>query len=571
MFRLAGQCLLKPKNLHEMFRKLKLQGAHPDVLWSVDAQKAQHNGDEMIRLETLMHQRESAGAMGSVKGDSGPQTFSFWLRPPSAPNSRAVLDPHMLQFVSCTIAPRAPIHTIKQQLGQLFRDAGIHDEFVLNGDKAELNLERVLRDADARQSEHLQQASSLYLRGDKAISNLRKFGVLVVVEEEGLSYLVTLPEAADGSSRGGSGIAGPSGEINFETQEFLRERDLKPFDLRMAGSFSSVERFVSCFERIERLYDQHRGLALRPSVCIVLSLKGNTNHIADDGSIVLSLAQQPTWEEYMLSLPQNVWKECVSLHQQWRLPPAPKLSERRRKLLRVADMFHVFGAVMEHRIGGSTAWQENLILRFLKEEVAIRNAVKKYNLKSDLLKRRGFIHFRETLGSALDPQKQIGFRVTGDGKLVINQSCMTSAQILKVIRENLSTLERLTKEYDALVSQLEFMSRSLPLDFSVDSDWKLSEETNLVNCMNKFVQTMKANQKQLDVFLRQLLAQPSSSSSAAAAAQGRQTQQLRPTPVRRLVWIVSNRFETMPSGVVYVPWDVDFESIKRLMIGATSP
>jgi hypothetical protein len=562
MFRLGGRWLLKPKRLHDMFRQLKLKGAHPDVLWSIDAQKAQHNGDEMIRLETVMHQRGSASSAGKSGGDSGPQSFSFWLRP----STQMITDAHQLQFVSCTITPRASHRVVKQQLSSLFRDAGIPDDFEIDdGEQTEVNLERVLRDADARQSEHIQQASSLYLRGDRAISKLRQFGVLIVVEEEGVTYLVTLPESAGaaGSRRdSNSGIAGPSGVLDFETQEFLRERDLKSFDLRMAGSFSSVERFVSCFERLERLYDQHRGLALRPSVCIVLTLKGSSNYVADDGSIVLSLTQQAVWEEYLLSLPQNVWKDCVAQHQQWRLPPAPKLAERRRKLIRVADMFHFFAVVMEHRIGGNTAWQEELIGRLQREETSIRNAVKKYRLQSDVLKRRGYIYFRETLSSAMDASKEIGFRVTGDGKLVINQTCMTSAQILKVIRENLATLERLTKEYDALVSQLEYMSRSLPLDFSVDSDWKLSEETNLVNCMQTFVTTMKRNQKQLDVFLRALLVKRGGEASSPAGV-------LRPTPVRRLVWIVSNRFETMPSGVVFVPWDVDFESIKKLMIEAS--
>lgn len=545
-----------------MFRRLKLRGAHPDVLWSIDAQKAQHNGDEMIRLETVMHQRGVAG--GGVKVQ-GPQSFSFWLRPPTASSSSDAA--HQLQFVSCTLTPRSSTHIVKQQLSQLFRDAGIPDDFELDGDKTEVNLERVLRDADVRQSEHIQQASSLYLRGDKAIANLRKFGVLVVVEEEGLTYLVTLPESASGYGATSTSIAGQSGVLDFETQEFLRERDLKPFDLRMAGSFSSVERFVSCFERLEKLYDQHRGIALRPSVCLVLTLKGPTNYVADDGSIVLAVSSTATWEEYLLSLPQNIWKDCVASHQQWRLPPAPKLAERRRKLLRVADMFHVFNVVMEHRIGGSTAWQEDLIGRLLKEENVIRNAVKKYRLQSDLLKRRGYFHFRETLASAVDPQKQIGFRVTGDGKLIVNQSCMSSAQMLKVIRENLPNLERLTKEYDGLVSKLEFMSRSLPLDFSVDSDWKLSEETNLVNCLQKFVDTMKTNQKQLDTFLKQLLTKPTGTSTTTTQQQ-QQPQVLRPVPVRRLVWIVSNKFETMPSGVVYVPWDVDFESIKRLMLAS---
>lgn len=535
---------MKPKSLHEMFRKLKLQGAHPDVLWSIDAQKAQHNGEEMIRLETLFHQR-STNQMGAIGG--APQSFSFWLKPV---NSTGRIEPHSLRQVSCTIQPKAPTRTVKSQLQRMFADAGISDDFEVSGEGTEVNLETVLRDADAKQTEHVQVAGTLYIRGDKAVTNLRKFGVLVVVEEDGHSYLATLPESSDAATTGG--IAGPSGEVDSATQEFLRERNLKHFDLRMAGSYSSVERFVSCFERLARLYDMHRGRAVRSGVCIVISLKGNANFVADDGSIVLAIAQMPTWEEYILSLPADVWSRCVQAHKDWRLEPAPKLVDQRRKLLRVADMFHVFGVVMENRIGGQQAWQDHLINRFLKEEVAIRKAVKKYNLTSDLLKRKGFVHFREDLRSIIDPSKQIGYRVGGDGKLFINQAIMTTPQILKVLKENLKQMERLTREYEVHIVQLEHISRQLPLDFSVDSDWRLVEESNIVNCLGKFVQTMKANQQQLAVFLSQLLATQTASSPAAAR--------------KRLVWIISNKFETMPSGVVFIPWDVDFESIKKMML-----
>lgn len=542
----------KPRTLHEMFRSLKLQGAHPDVLWSVDARKAQHNGAEMIRLETLFHQRASGG----VKDPEPQQSFMFWLRPPGL--SRGSSDVQLKQ-VSCTLSTRASPRVIKSQLQQLFRDAGIHDDFELGGEGVEMNLEQVLRDADKRQAEHVNQTATLYLRGDKAIRELRNFGVLVVVEEEGLTYLATMPEQA--GSVGGGGIAGPSGALDSETQDFLRERNLRAFDLRMAGSYSSVERFVSAFERLEKMYDQHRGLALRPSVCLVLSLKGPTNFVADDGSIVLSMQQLPSWEEYLLGLPQPVWKECVQKHRDWRLQPAPKLMEQRRRLLKVADTFHVFGVVLEHTIGRSSLWQDTLVNRLAKEEVSIRNAIKKYKLASPLLKRRGFLYFRETLTSALDRSKDIGYRITGEGKVYFNATTMTTPMILKVLKENLATIERLVKEYDSIVSQLEFISRSLPLDFSIDSEWKTQEDTNAVNCLAKFVATVKENQAQLALFLGRMLNENIGQTYSSGV-------KVTPTAAahKRLTWIVSNRFETMPSGVVFVPWDVDFESIKKMLL-----
>lgn len=545
--------LWKCKTLAQMFRKLKLAGAHPDVLWSIDAQKAQHNGEEMIRLETLMHQRGVSGGDGR-KGTA--ESFTFWLAEQQEKHSdrRATA----LRSVSCTINPAASASSVKQQLAQLFRDAGIYEEFEMNDEGVTMNLESVLRHADERQNEHLHHSGALYVRGDKAVEMLRRFGVLLVVEENGIAYLVTLPEVHQPLDRAPAtytparALVGPNGEIDPDVQEYMQEHGLRVFDLRMAGSHSSVERFVSSFERLERLYDVHRGRAMRSSVCIVLSLKSPDNYVAEDGCIVLSVQRMPTWEEFLLGLPQEVWQRCVQMHRDWRVGHSPKLKERQRQLMRVADMFHVFRVKLDSGIGSRMDWQGDFVLRLMKEEMVIRNAVRKYGLRSDLLKRRGEIHVAFTLRSAVDPAKEIGYRVGGDGRLFFSYSAMSTGQMLRVLKDNFRRLEAFQKEHDDATAALEHLSRSIPVDFSVDTEWKLREEGNFVNCMKCFVRTIKANQTQLATFLTMLLKTTGTT--------------VRGLPKKRMVWIISSRFDTMPSGVVFVPWDVDFESIKKHLL-----
>ncbi|EAN97920.1 hypothetical protein C3747_212g53 [Trypanosoma cruzi] len=549
----------KSKTLAQMFRKLKLAGAHPDVVWAVDAQKAQHNGEEMIRLETMMHRRSSAHS-----NSHGPQriaeSFTFWLtEQQEAHHGRRAT---ALRSVTCTINPAAPNNTVKQQLSQLFRDAGIYEDFDIDGTGVEMSLESVLRHADERQNEHLHQSGVLYIRGDKAVEMLRRFGVLLIVEENGITYLVTLPEMhpqpqhqepLDRSSSTytpAKSLVGPNGEIDPDVQEYMRERGLRAFDLRMAGSHSSVERFVSAFERLERMYDVHRGRSMRPCVCIVFSLNSPDNYVAEDGCIVLSVQRMPAWEEFLLTLPQEVWQNCVQMHRDWRIGNAPKLRARQRQLMKVADMFHFFRLQLDSGIGSRVDWQEAFILRLMKEEMMIRNTVRKYNLKSELLKKRGEIHVAFTLRSAVDPTKEIGYRIGGDGRLFFNFSTMTTGQMLRVLKDNLHRLETFQKQHDNAVATLEHLSRSIPVDFSVDTEWKLREEGNLVNCLQRFVHTIKANQAQLTAFLTMLL----------------KNSTMVGVPKKRMVWIISARFDTMPSGVVFVPWDVDFESIKKNLL-----
>ncbi|CAM68386.1 conserved hypothetical protein [Leishmania infantum JPCM5] len=352
----------------------------------------------------------------------------------------------------------------------------------------------------------------------------------------------------------------------------MTERGLRPFDLRMAGSHSSVERFVVAFERIERMYEVHRGRAFRPSVCIVLSLKSLDNFVAPDGSIVLSVQRMPSWEEFLLSLPQPVWQECVQKHKEWRVGCAPKLQERKRQLTRVADMFHVHRVTMESPIAGSTQWQDDLIARFMKEETTIRRAVAKYSLKSDLLKKRGEIRIVEHLYSALPDstmptttaaggRKEIGFRIGGDGRVTFNHSIMNTGQMLRVLKDNLKRMETFQRQHDSAIMALEHVSRHIPVDFSVDTEWKNRAEGNLVLHLERFARTIKQNEAQLGAFLRSIMDGGVRTSSADRVVVPANM------PVkRRMVWVVSDRFDTLPSGVVFIPFDVDFDSIKRLLL-----
>lgn len=597
---LRSSALWAPKTLAQMFRKLKLAGAHPDVLWAIDGAKSQHNGEEMIRLETLMHEREvrlrgrgdggGGGGGGATPRSNKPQHFLFWLK---ANPHAATASPSSAQLkaVRCTITPFSESRIVKQQLTQLFTDAGVLEEFSIASDGKEASLESVLQYADERQMEHLHQSGPLYVRSEKAIENLRRFGVLLVVEEDGDSYLVSLPEmepsgqvsnhqaerigssphlqSLAGSTQApympAKSIIGPNGEIDAAAREFMTERGMRPFDLRMAGSHSSVERFVGAFERLERMYEVHRGRALRASVCLVLSLRSTDNYIAPDGCLVLAVQRMPTWEEFLLSIPQAVWQDCVRKHLDWRVGNAPKLQERRRKLARVSSMFGFHRVTMEAPVGGRLQWQEELLERFSKEEPMIQRAVRKHGLMSDLLRKRGEMRFVERLyssGTTAD-RTEIGFRIGGDGTVVFNYRVMNTGQILRVLKDNLRRMEVLHRKHEDAVKTLEHLSRHVPLDFSVDTAWKLKEGGNLVNCLDRFVRTIKQNEQHLSAFLHRLMAGGGGESDKGGA-----TLPAAVLAKKRMVWVISDRLDTMPSGVVFVPYDIDFESIKKHLLTA---
>ncbi|KAH8606400.1 hypothetical protein ERJ75_001514200 [Trypanosoma vivax] len=102
---------------------------------------------------------------------------------------------------------------------------------------------------------------------------------------------------------------------------------------------------------------------MRSCVCIILSLKSDRCHVAEDGCIILAVQQMPFWEEFLLSLPQDVWQNCVQKHRDWRLGTAPKLQERKRQLLKMAYMFHFFRVQFEECMGSQSGWKEQFLLR----------------------------------------------------------------------------------------------------------------------------------------------------------------------------------------------------------------
>ncbi|KAH8609958.1 hypothetical protein ERJ75_001149400 [Trypanosoma vivax] len=82
---------------------------------------------------------------------------------------------------------------------------------------------------------------------------------------------------------------------------------------------------------------------------------------------------------------------------------------------------------------------------------------------------------------------------------------MNTGQMLRVLKDNIKRLETFQKQHDNAVATLERMSRSIPVDFSVDSEWKIKEEGNLVRCLGAFCADHQANQAQLSAFLTALL------------------------------------------------------------------
>jgi len=656
----------KKKTIAYMFRQLKLAGAHPDIVWSIDAAKAQHNGEEMARLETLLHDRATKGR-SSLSGLS-PQLFFFWLRDQRNSNT--------LRKVSSFLHLSATPEILHDQLQKLFQEAGIEDDFTLEGEEAvRMSVESLLQYADAQQNTHIKDAGALYIRAEKAIEQLRRHGVVVVVSDADYSYLVSLPEAgfhqlvdnvpppaqqcgswtgsAGRASRPMKSIVGPHGEIDPDAQEYMQERGLRPFELRMTGTATAMEVYVSAFERLERLYEVHRGRACRPGVCLVLRIPslssalssgGGGGFLARDGCLVLSMHHLALWESFLLGLTQEEWKYAVEQHRQWRVGSAPKLEAQRRQLKKLADAFGFFQLRMHGPMGAmplnaptgldarspsvgrpttdssrepdpfppsSTALDvESTMAVLLREEPIIRKTLHKYKVYSSVLQKRGTMVMVPRLTSkchslhsssspsscstsatttATSAPEEIGFRLQGDGMVYFNLRMMRTPQMLRVLRDNLKRIESFKVSYDRCTAVLEHLSRVLPIDFSIDTEWKIHEETRFAACLEKFVNTVKANQHPIAALLKSVehagggSRSPSSDTNPHSSPQEALRAQLEyeagaPLPQsagntgyrkaleRRYVWIISEKLEALPTGVLYIPYNVDFASLRRCLL-----
>lgn len=656
----------KKKTVAYMFRQLKLAGAHPDIVWSIDAVKAQHNGEEMARLETLLHERATKGrrSLSSLP----PQLFFFWL---CDPNNRTAL-----RKVSSYLHLSATPEILHEQLQKLFQEAGIREDFTLEGEEeVHMSVESLLKYADAQQNTHIKDAGALYIRAERAVEQLRRHGVVVVVSDTEYSYLVTLPEAGfhqlvdnvsppaqqcssfAGNARKGCrpmrSIVGPHGELDPDAQEYMEERGLRPFELRMTGTAAAMEAYVSAFERLERLYDVHRGRAFRPGVCLVLripplpsSAGGGGGFLARDGCLVLSMHHLALWEPFLLGLTQDKWKYAVEQHRQWRVGSAPKLEAQRRQLKKLADAFGFFQLRL-HGPMGAIPWNgtdpgdaasplpssggggggngngngkeanpsrhaplvldvESTVAALSLEEPIIRKTLHKYKVYSSVLQKRGTMvmvprltskcHTTVSSSTAATPPtsaaEEIGYRLQGDGVVYFNRRMMSTPKMLRVLRDNIKRIESYKISYDRCTASLEHLSRVLPIDFSIDTEWKIYEETRFSTCLEKFVNTMKAHQHPIAALLKSVEhaggqngggSSPSPDTNPHASPQEALRAQLeyeagtalpsspgnmvyRKALERRYVWVISEKLEALPTGVLFIPYNVDFASLRRCLL-----
>lgn len=608
----------------------------------------------MARLETLLHERATKGR--SSMASLPQQHFFFWLRDRSTGAA--------LRKVSCCLHLSATPDILHDQLEKLFKDAGIQDDFTLEGEQdVRMSVESLLKYADAQQNTHIKDAGAWYIRAERAIEQLRQHGVVVVVSDTDYSYLVTLPEAgfqhlADNvpppsqqfASFGGAqskagrpmkSIVGPHGELDPDAQEYMQERGLRPFELRMSGTSAAMEGYVSAFERLERLYEVHRGRALRPGVCIVLRItplpptatsrfRGGGGFLARDGCLVLSMQHIALWETFLLGLTQDEWKYAVEQHRQWRVGSAPKLEAQRRQLKKLADAFGFFqlrmhgpfGAILyEQRndassspyaaVSGGSPPQavpaldvESTVAALSLEEAVIRKTLHKYKVYSKVLQKRGTMIIVPRLqskrsgtiphtgvasspSSASSDSEEIGYRIQGDGVVYFNRGKMNTPQMLRVLRDNVKRIEAFQLSYDRCTAALEHLSRVLPIDFSIDTEWKIHEETRFSTCLEKFVNTMKTHQHQIGALLKSVgqagRSSPHNEDNPHASPQEALRSQLEyeagaPLPQspgnmvyrkaleRRYVWVISEKLEALPTGVLFIPYNVDFASLRRCLL-----
>eukprot|EP00758_Cryptobia_borreli_P006317 Tbor_TRINITY_DN5129_c0_g1::TRINITY_DN5129_c0_g1_i1::g.26249::m.26249 len=562
-----SKCALGPKSIAQMLNKLKLAGAHPDVVFAIDPEKAAANGNELIRLETLLANRElNQSSTQTYQSLQGSHKFKFWMKPFSVTSPLSTIN--ALIPITCSLTPNASDEIFKRQLKELFIQAHIRDDFQVSAnaidDIGESSINNLLHKASQRHIHHHTSTSPLFIRGDRAIDAMRQFGTLIVVNERDTSFLVTMPEeegvpsAYQRSEKGNSGgILDVRGELTPEAQLFMNERGMRPFELRMAGSQSAVEQFVLCFERLENLYHLYRGKALRGCVCIVIDLETLKDgsrappkecNVSFDGCLVLPLSQFNEWESFLLSRTQPTWRMLVESHKQWRLHPALELHHHRRKLAKLADIFGFFSVTMETKIGSSDRlWQEDLISRLQKEEPVIRKTIEKYDIRHPLAKKRGQIFFVKGLRSATTGES-IQYKITAVGHIFFNagvsngaeEEIISAPQILKVLRGNIKHLMDKSIEYDRVLSRLSRLGETLRVEFSIDENFKSKRDLTMLDDLSYFAKTIEGSLNEL--------------------------KQLRDRNQPRMTWVIGEHMHVMPSGIIYIPYNVSMESLKKHML-----
>lgn len=534
------------KSLHAVLNRFKVSGAHPDILAAVDPAKASHNGHALIKLEELLAKRATPLAPNESRDRHELHELTFWIKSkttgrsePSVATklgSEAEMPHDSLQKLTCKLTPYAADTSVKAQLASLFRGAGVTDDFVLPAVEDSADMESVLESARTKHTTHMSQTEELATRGGRSARFLRSLGVVVTLEDRGTLFLITLPERFEPQ--------GGETEMPNEAREWLRQRGLMPMDFRQGGSYSSVEHLVLAVERLERLYRMNQGTTLRPGVCICLTLSGNKNYFADDGSIVLAVTVPHTWEEFLMMIPQPKWVELVEMNKQWKADNPTSLTDLNRKLRRLADALHYHSVQVESTSAGGRTWHTAFASAMLREEAAIRKTVEKYKgqLRFDTLRQRGIIVVRpKVYGRGVTQSRdgsdsEVPAVLAADGKVYVSHELITPVKLLKFLRENNALALKRVTAFDTALAQLEGVARGCYVEMHVDPEFR-STSPDLAARVSKFVKTVKPLQ-----------------TAIARKMRG-------PQGTKGLMLLVSDRFNMTASGKTLVPWDVDASTL----------
>ncbi len=466
------------KSLHEMLRRFKLAGAHPDILLPHSAEKAHTNGEALIELESFLNGRSIANTTveSQTRTQKVDKDLRFWLVDSKTRG---------LKSVACRIRDQFSDIDVHRELKSLFHSAGLNDEFALpNQDSSvidERDLGSILGGARsptetlvASKSGRTLQELQSYI--ESMIFRLRSFGAVVALRQRAETYLLTMPD------NGLPSLDNPAigflkhAQLDLPTIQFLRERQLKAFNIRLVFTVAAVEALGRAVEKLGTIFEHHRGTAVRGGVCFVI-VTGTANRcfVARDGCIVLPLAIVEEWETFLLSTPIAVWQQCQQLQHDWRGEHPTRLHERQRQLKRLANVFNVQKLVCETPLGSDPAWGEKLIQQVSLEEAKIRGAIGKYpSLALPEGKKFVKLHFHTQLHD-LEGAKIIDYRLDTMGAFHFNFETMNVPKVLKVLKDHTSNALNRVKSKLAVDTDIEYLQRALNVGIQVCPNWCLRE------------------------------------------------------------------------------------------------
>lgn len=563
--------LLHAKTLRVVINQFKRAGAHPDMIQGIDPVRASHNGSALMDFERLLNERSGSANHIPAERRAEKHSFVFWIKRQgggdvgsSAPQSladqvgSAADEPSdrsnaQLRKLECTLTPFAADSIVKHQLKRLFQGAGISDDFELPGEVTN-DFGSVLQHVHVKHEEYMSSAQGLFSRGERVVNVLRSFGVVIGIREDEDVFLVTMPEDAteNGIGQRSLSMLQRTKDMDPAVQDFLRQRNLSPFDFSMGGSIAAVEHLVKGAEQLHSIYVNHQGTCVRPGVFYLLSSEARANYVAQDGCVVLAALLPHTWIEFLLSLTQGQWRSIVKAQADWRGERPLLLLERQRQLARLGDALHLHTVMMHAPPGSNIDWPQRVVDLFLKEEAAIRRTVQKYSetLKRDVLKKRASLVVYETLTPDSIPrplsqkrldsgEKGVACRILPDGKICVGANLITPPVLLKQLRDNSADIQRRIEGFDKAVSSLEHLSRIVCIHLNVDKLFRTTDP-NLLEHLDHFIKTVERVKDPMALRGQQLGG--------------------------KITLMVSDHFSSTASGIAKVPWNVDGSTLLHRLL-----